>query len=105
MLLFSWSFVSCSFLVLGVDADDSLYWITYSTQPSKILPATDATVDAIKKQAINENYKKLLKEFHSDLINPKKKVTTTLKKLEKEKEKISKLSKNNKINNPSFIFI
>jgi hypothetical protein len=80
--------------VLGVDADDSLYWITYSTQPSKILPSTDATVDAIKKQAINENYKKLLKEFHSDLINPKKKVATTLKKLEKEKDKINKLSKN-----------
>jgi hypothetical protein len=109
----------------GVDADDSLYWITYATQPSKVLhreedranpflnkaPAasktgteaeqsavtvtpTNPTMEFIRKQSTNENYKTMLKEFHLNLINPQKRLNASLHKINKESQKISELSEN-----------
>jgi hypothetical protein len=106
----------------GVDADDSLYWITYATQPSKVLhreedranpflnkapPASktgeeqsvtvtspNPTMEFIRKQSTNENYKTMLKEFHLNLINPQKRLNASLHKINKENQKISELSEN-----------
>lgn len=77
----------------GADADDSLYWITYAMQPSKVVPIDNSLSEALRKQSQNENYKQMLKEFHLNSINPNKKMEENLKKIEKSKRKEKRAAK------------